>query len=44
MASKVSEFIGSHPVFTTQELLEACGDGQGCRNLLHLAKGAGRVR
>ena len=42
--SKVSEFIRSHPVFTTRELLAACGDVQGSRNLLHLAKGSGRVR
>lgn len=42
--SKVSEFIRSHSVFTTRELLEACGDGQSNRNLLHLAKGSGRVR
>lgn len=44
MASKVSEFIENHPVFTTRELLETCGDSQGSRNLLHLAKRSGRVR
>ncbi len=44
MASKVTEFIRSHTLFTTRELLDECGDGQNSRNLLHLANKSGKVR
>ncbi len=44
MASAISKFIGTHAVFTTRELIEACGDGQNSRNMLHLAKETGKVR
>ena len=44
MASAVTEYIRANAVFTTEELLGACGDTQNSRNLLHLAKKAGRTR
>lgn len=39
----IEEFIENHPVFTRQELLDACGDNQTNSNLLSRAKKSGKV-
>ena len=44
MPSQVAEFIKANAVFTSAELLAACGDTQNNRNLLHYAVKAGRAR
>lgn len=44
MESKFSTYLKEHAVFTTSELVEACGDGQTTHNLLHGAVRSGRAR
>ena len=44
MQARVSRYISSNAVFTSAELLAACGDTQNNRNQLHNAVKAGRAR
>ena len=44
MPSPFTEFIKTHSIFTSVELLDACGHCQNTRNLLHNACATGRVR